>query len=289
MAARQQFLFSPERPIVDRLGAEFFRSLRASAGVYKMRDVAGEIIYIGKARNLRQRLRSYRVANPETLSRRHLRLLQRVARIEIELCDDESAALKHEAALIRSHRPKFNRAGVWPGKPQWLMWCCTRRTVEMCVREVTADGWKAVAAFKWKAHRLRSILARLLWVAADPGNSVRSLPCGWMNDRLPGVVSLELSRAEEVQAALENMFSTGCADRFVQWLAANVPASESVFETTVLADDVEQLTELVKPNTNLRFVEAGVKTAAREQFAFGADLGDFAGVQDDDPVGATRR
>src|SRR6476619_2328494 len=112
MSARQQFLFPPERPIVERLGADFFRNLPPCPGVYKMHDASGEIIYIGKARNLRQRLRSYRVANPETLSRRHLRLLQRIARIELELCEDESAALKHEATLIRSHRPKFNRAGV---------------------------------------------------------------------------------------------------------------------------------------------------------------------------------
>jgi excinuclease UvrABC nuclease subunit len=36
-----------------------------------MQDATGNVLYIGKARNLRQRLRNYRVANPERMARRH--------------------------------------------------------------------------------------------------------------------------------------------------------------------------------------------------------------------------
>jgi hypothetical protein len=244
MPARQQFLFPPERPIVDRLGAQFFRTLPARAGVYKMHDAAGEIIYIGKARNLRQRLRSYRVANPETLSRRHLRLLQRVVRIEVELCDDESAALKHEATLIRSHKPKFNRAGVWPGKPQWLLWRCTENCVEMFVSEVQHEGWRAVAAFKWRAHRLRVVLARLLWLASG-SNTFASMPCGWMNNRLPETVCVEFSRGVKLEPVLVHMFSTSTSELFVGWLGQRLRVSDSVFEAAAVAGDLEELEQLI--------------------------------------------
>lgn len=246
MAARQQFLFPPERPIVERLGEGFFRSVPTCAGVYKMHDAAGEIIYIGKARNLRQRLRSYRVANPETLSRRHLRLLQRVARIEVELCDDEFAALKHEATLIRSHRPKFNRAGVWPGKPQWLLWRCTESAVEMCVSEVLTEGWHAVAAFKWRAHRLRAVLARLLWLAADQKNDIGSIPCGWMNNRLPEMVAVKSCAVTEMEREIENLFTSNDATDFGEWLVAKLALSDSIFETAAVVGDLEELEQLVK-------------------------------------------
>jgi hypothetical protein len=243
MAMRQQFLFPPERPIVERLGAEFFRRVPTCAGVYKMHDDTGEIIYIGKARNLRQRLRSYRVANPETLSRRHLRLLRRVVRIEIELCEDESAAFKHEAKLIRSHRPKFNRAGVWPGKPHWLLWRCTERAIEMCVSEAPDEGWQAVAAFKWRTHRLRAVLVRLLWLAADARNNVGSMPCGWMNNRMPEIANVEFSQIDEVRTVLENLFD-GSSEIFIQWFSAKLSVRNSSFETTAIAEDLEQLEQL---------------------------------------------
>jgi excinuclease UvrABC nuclease subunit len=72
------------------------------------------VLYVGKARNLRRRLASYRVANPERLSRRIIRLLHQVTRIEIDLCPTEQAALSREELLICALAPKFNRAGkVW--------------------------------------------------------------------------------------------------------------------------------------------------------------------------------
>jgi excinuclease UvrABC nuclease subunit len=41
-----------------------------------MRNGTGAVLYVGKAKNLRQRLGSYRVANPERVPRRHLRLMR---------------------------------------------------------------------------------------------------------------------------------------------------------------------------------------------------------------------
>jgi excinuclease ABC subunit C len=61
-----------------------------SPGVYLMRDTADSVLYVGKAKNLRKRLGSYRVANPDRMPRRHLRMLRAVARIECQECPDES-------------------------------------------------------------------------------------------------------------------------------------------------------------------------------------------------------
>jgi predicted GIY-YIG superfamily endonuclease len=120
MAAGQQWLFAPARPLVERLGKQFFRTVPPQPGVYLMRDATGDVVYVGKAKNLRQRLRSYRVANPERMPRRHLRMVREVARIDFGLCPNESAALASEARLLHRLKPKFNRAGVWPGKAQFL-------------------------------------------------------------------------------------------------------------------------------------------------------------------------
>ncbi|MDD2851561.1 MAG: excinuclease ABC subunit UvrC [Desulfuromonadaceae bacterium] len=86
---------------------EKIRQFPTSPGVYLMRDVAGEIIYVGKARSLRQRVRSY--FNQSGDSRYHITfLMAKVTDIEIMLTDTEKEALLLENTLIKQHRPRYN-------------------------------------------------------------------------------------------------------------------------------------------------------------------------------------
>jgi excinuclease ABC subunit C len=115
MAAGQLWLFDPPKPLVERLGEGFFRALPARPGVYLMCGDREGVLYVGKARNLRKRLASYRVANPERLPPRLIRLLHRVTRIEWDECPSEQAARYREELLICVLTPKFNATGkVWP-------------------------------------------------------------------------------------------------------------------------------------------------------------------------------
>ena len=115
MSAGQLWLLPPPRPLVDRLGANFFRQLPDRPGVYLLCGPQEGVLYVGKAKSLRRRLGSYRVANPERLSRRIIRLLYLVTRIEWDECPSEAAAQHREELLIVTLQPKFNRAGnVWP-------------------------------------------------------------------------------------------------------------------------------------------------------------------------------
>src|SRR5580692_2583248 len=114
MPSGQLWLFPPPKPLVERLGEEFFRALPSGPGVYYMCGEGEGVLYVGKARNLRKRLSSYRVANPERFPRRTIRLLHEVRRIELIVCASEVSARFREEELIGSLLPKFNRAGkVW--------------------------------------------------------------------------------------------------------------------------------------------------------------------------------
>ena len=115
MAAGQLWLFPPPKPLLTRLGEEFFRALPSGPGVYLMCGEGEGVLYVGKARNLRKRLSSYRVANPERFPRRMIRLLHRVTRIEWDECRSEEVARHREEALICVLMPRFNAAGKsWP-------------------------------------------------------------------------------------------------------------------------------------------------------------------------------
>ncbi len=84
--------------------------LRASpsgAGVYVMRGVDARVIYVGKAANVRNRLRSW-FTGIDTLQARTHQLIASVFDFEVIACQSEHEALVLENSLIKQHRPRFN-------------------------------------------------------------------------------------------------------------------------------------------------------------------------------------
>ena len=63
MAAGRLWLFELLKSLVERFGEEFFRALPTGPGVYLMCSESERVLYLGKARNLRKRLCSYRAAS----------------------------------------------------------------------------------------------------------------------------------------------------------------------------------------------------------------------------------
>ena len=77
-----------------------------NAGVYKMISSSGEILYIGKAKNIPNRLKSY--ASDANLPIRTERMLSLTHSLETTTTNNESEALLLEANLIKKHKPRFN-------------------------------------------------------------------------------------------------------------------------------------------------------------------------------------
>jgi excinuclease ABC subunit C len=83
------------------------QEIPAEPGVYFMRDASDRILYIGKSKKLRARVRSYfREGNPHTP--RIAMMVRQVAEIEFIVTDTEAEALALEANLIKQHQPYFN-------------------------------------------------------------------------------------------------------------------------------------------------------------------------------------
>ena len=83
------------------------KALPAKPGVYVFRDESGRVLYIGKAKSLRPRVRSYFQATPDTRAQ-IAQLPARVADIEVIVTGTEAEALHIEQSLVKRHRPPFN-------------------------------------------------------------------------------------------------------------------------------------------------------------------------------------
>lgn len=103
-------LFESKNPLAERLGTAFFDELPKVPGVYKMYGASGQLLYVGKAKNLRNRLLTYRRARTGRESRKIIRLVRMIYAIELEEFATEEKALLRENELIRNQKPEFNHA-----------------------------------------------------------------------------------------------------------------------------------------------------------------------------------
>ncbi|MDW8060308.1 MAG: exonuclease domain-containing protein [Thermomicrobium sp.] len=92
------------RAVLDR---KLLENVPELPGVYLMRDGLGRVLYVGKARNLRQRLRSY-FAQPLGYTRKMDGLLESVADLETVVVGSELEALLLESQFIQRHKPPYN-------------------------------------------------------------------------------------------------------------------------------------------------------------------------------------
>jgi len=86
---------------------ERLRRIPESPGVYLWKDAQGKLLYVGKSKKLRDRMRSYFGA-PRGLSDKTRRLVSRIADFDIIVTQSELEALLLEMNLIKQHRPQYN-------------------------------------------------------------------------------------------------------------------------------------------------------------------------------------
>ena len=86
---------------------EELKKLPAQPGVYIMHDDKDEIIYVGKAISLKNRVRQYFQSSRNKTAKIE-KMVSRIARFEYILTDSELEALVLECNLIKEHRPKYN-------------------------------------------------------------------------------------------------------------------------------------------------------------------------------------
>lgn len=85
---------------------QFLKSLTHQPGVYRMYDASGDIIYVGKAKDLRKRVGSYfrsQVDSPKTQT-----LVKQICNIEVTVTNTEAEALILENNFIKKYRPRYN-------------------------------------------------------------------------------------------------------------------------------------------------------------------------------------
>lgn len=85
---------------------DFLNNLTHQPGVYRMFDASGEVIYVGKAKDLRKRVGSYFRTNVDSVKTQAL--VKHIAHMDVTVTNSEAEALILENSFIKKHRPRYN-------------------------------------------------------------------------------------------------------------------------------------------------------------------------------------
>ena len=196
-------LFLANSFLKEKFGEHLFGDTPNSPGVYRFFDKNGDIIYVGKSKNLRKRLFYYRGIRAGSCSRKEARLLSEISSWEITCFETEKEAILEENRLIRKHRPVYNHANkmvetyyfihlrVYPSK---LVFCLSMNENGRFRQKNRSHGFFQSGAKKkhpekptdefcfgcFKGHltvrKSFGALLQLLWMRFAYANSVYSLP-----------------------------------------------------------------------------------------------------------------
>lgn len=96
-----------------KFGVDWLRNLPEAPAVYVFKDESGNVLYVGKAKNVRRRLAQYRNATRRKAHRKMRELVRVAHALEVHLEETETDALLRENELIRELRPEYNVDGAY--------------------------------------------------------------------------------------------------------------------------------------------------------------------------------
>ena len=249
MSARQQLhLFDPARPLLERFGVEFFRTVPPQPGVYIMSGEAGRVLYIGQSKNLRHRLGSYKNARPDRAPRKIIRLVHSVRSIVWEPCESAEAARLKENQLLRTHRPKFNVLNTYPKAYGFIGLKVANGQLEFSLENEPGPGGNIYGAFKSGCVRGYGTLLRLLWTAFHQPASPHDFPAPLLGSKPPRRCLLRfdqnvLNHGPVCWIKSVRQFLSGESGQIILQLSESLPPAKtiSLFQRNLQSNDLEVL------------------------------------------------
>jgi predicted GIY-YIG superfamily endonuclease len=242
----------------ERLGEAFLRSLPATPGVYLMLGADDELLYVGKAKSLRTRIRSYTRLDRDDDPRR-ISMIAKVHAVRWEEHPDEASAIARETELLRVLRPPFNYSHA--ARSEYLgIAVAERGRGSVRIRLATGEavtGETLYGCFPFEARTPDGCvaLAQTLY-AAQPVPGAPRLP-----SRVIRAGGLDVRIDDDLRSALD-LFLAGRSPRLVDALDEHVRSrGADVLVLRSVARDLETLR---------RFYADGPRTLRRLQLQLGS-------------------
>jgi excinuclease ABC subunit C len=248
-------------PVSEHLLA-ILNTLPGKPGCYLMKDSNGQVIYVGKAVNLRARVRSYFHTNGD-IDDKTRRLVRNIADIEWIVVGSELEALILEMNLIKKHRPRFNIRLKDDKRYPYIKVHWKDPYPKVTVTRLMAnDGSRYYGPYTsvWAVHQTLDVLRRIFpYLTCDrviTGNDPRA--CLYFDIKLCTAPCIGAINQDDYRQLIDDLckFLEGKTDKIIARLRAEMDqaAEELRFETAAARRDqigaIDRVVERQKVITN---------------------------------------
>lgn len=258
-----------EAPALE-MGAEVIRArlpgLPGTPGVYRMLNAAGDVLYVGKAKNIRKRVTSY--ASPERQSIRIRRMIAQTTGLEIVKTETEAEALLLESDLIKRYAPRYNIL-LRDDKSFPMILITGDHDFPQIVKYRGAKSRKGEYfgpfASVWAVNDTLALLQRafLLRTCSDNVFANRTRPCLLFQIKRCSAPCVERVSKEEYASLVDEAraFLTGDSNRIQRKLAERMQMASDQLEFEMAAQYRDRIQALTRVQSRHEGVNAGLEEA----------------------------
>ena len=251
-------------------GADAIKSrlpnLPTSPGVYRMLNEHGDVLYVGKAKNIRKRVTSY--ASPQRQSIRIQRMISQTIELEIVKTETEAEALLLESDLIKRYAPRYNIL-LRDDKTFPMILITGDHDYPQIVKYRGARSRKGEYfgpfASVWAVNDTLGLLQRafLLRTCSDSVFSNRTRPCLlYQIKRCSGPCVDRVSKPDYLSLVDEaREFLTGDSQRIQRKLAEKMQSASDALEFEMAAQYRDRIQALTRVQSKHEAVSAGLDEA----------------------------
>jgi excinuclease ABC subunit C len=256
---------------------EVLDNLPAKAGVYLHKDKVGRIIYVGKAINLRSRVRSYFQKNVDSVKTARLR--RSIADIEIITTDSELEALLLEMTLIKKYQPHYNVRLKDDKRYPYIkvQWQDPFPKVTV-TRRMVRDGARYFGPYTsvWAVHQTLDLLRKIFpYLTCDrtiTGQDERA--CLYYDIKLCNAPCIGAVNQTQYRAMIQQLmdFLQGKSDHILKNIEAKMEAAAASLNFEKAADYRDQLKAITRVVSKQKVISSA--TTDQDVIAFARDQGD---------------
>ena len=260
----------------DRI-SELLANLPTKPGVYLHKDAEGNVLYVGKAINLRNRVRSYFHTNVDSV--KTLRLRRHIADIEVIVTASELEALLLEMTLIKQYQPRFNVRLKDDKRYPYIKVHWHEPFPKVTVtRRMVRDGaryfgpYTSVWAVQQTLDLLRKVFPYLTCDRVITGNDERA--CLYYDIKLCNAPCIGAVNQEQYRAGIKQLmdFLDGKSDYIVRSIEQRMAAAAENLEFEKAADYRDQLKAIERITARQKVI--GSSDTDQDVIAFARDDGD---------------
>lgn len=256
---------------------ELLNNLPTKPGVYLHKDAAGNVLYVGKAINLRNRVRSYFHAHVDSIKTQRLRRL--IADIEVITTESELEALLLEMTLIKQHKPQFNVRLKDDKRYPYIKvhWADAFPKVTV-TRRMVRDGSRYFGPYTsaWAVQQTLDLLRKIFpYLTCDriiTGSDERA--CLYYDIKLCNAPCIGAVDQEQYRATIRQLmdFLDGKSDHIIRGIEARMAQAAADLQFEKAADYRDQLKAIERITARQKVI--GSSDTDQDVIAFARDEGD---------------